>query len=399
MKVCTEKRPTNLATMSKWYSYFWKSLWKGGLMTIAIVIGVLTLVYTEKFTNQLRLQENQRIELWAEAMSNIVSSDDGSDLTMSTSIIELNTTIPLILTDDKNNVITYRNLSLKGDPLASEIERKLDDMISYAPPLVVNLGPGVDQLIYKNESVSLKRLRNFPRFLLAIIGLYVLLAYLAFSRARKSEQDLVWTGMARETAHQLGTPLSALYGWTALLEEEGVNSAALEEIKKDLKRLQTVANRFSKIGSSLNPKAINILELLNETVEYLQRRSPSSLKINVDSHQKIPQLHIEPILVGWVIENLVRNAIDSMEGKGTINIVVQNSGPSIDIDISDFGKGIPSNERRAIFKPGFTTKSRGWGLGLSLAKRIIEKGHGGKLYLLSSQLKKGSTFRIELNNL
>ena len=384
--------------MSNWNSYFWKSLWKGGLLSIAIGIGVLTLVYTEKFTNQLRLQENKRIELWGDAISIIVNSDETSDLTMATRIIELNTSIPLILTDDKNKILTYRNLSVK-DTSSPFIKKELKKMIAYSEPIVVNLSPGVNQFIYRNESISLKRLRFFPRFLLGIIGLYVFLAYLAFSRARKTEQDLVWNGMAKETAHQLGTPLSALFGWTTILEEEGVNSSALREIKKDLERLQTVAFRFSKIGSAIEPNPIDILVLLTQTSEYLQRRSPKSLRIEIEALNEVPKINIEPVLIGWVIENLVRNAIDSMDGKGVVNISLGVLESSIYIDISDSGKGVNSNDRRAIFKPGYTTKSRGWGLGLSLAKRIIETSHGGKLYLLNSQLDKGSVFRIELNSI
>ena len=384
--------------MSSWNSYFWKSLWKGGLLSIAVGIGILTLIYTEQFTNQLRIQENKRIELWGEAISVIVNSDETSDLTMATRIIEFNTSIPLILTDNNNKILTYRNLSVK-DTSYSSIERELKKMIAYSEPIIVNLSPGVNQFIYRNESISLKRLRSFPRFLLGIIGLYIFLAYLAFSRARKSEQDLVWNGMAKETAHQLGTPLSALFGWVTILEEEGVNSSALQEIKKDLERLQTVAFRFSKIGSDLEPKSIDILALLNETVEYLQRRSPKSLKIKIEAPNRAPKINIEPVLIGWVIENLVRNAIDAMEGKGVVSISLGVVESTVYIDISDSGKGISSKDRRAIFKPGYTTKSRGWGLGLSLAKRIIETSHRGKLYLLNSQLKKGSIFRIELNSI
>ena len=384
--------------MSSWNSYFWKSLWKGGLLSIAVGIGILTLIYTEQFTKQLRIQENKRIELWGEAISVIVNSDETSDLTTATKIIELNTSIPLILTDSKNKILTYRNLSVKDTSYFS-IERELKKMIAYSEPIVVNLSPGVSQFIYRNESISLKRLRSFPRFLLGIIGLYIFLAYLAFSRARKTEQDLVWTGMAKETAHQLGTPLSALFGWVTILEEEGVNSLALQEIKKDLERLRTVAFRFSKIGSKIEPNSIDILVLLNETAEYLQRRSPKSLKIKIEAPNQAPKINIEPVLIGWVIENLVRNAIDAMEGEGVVSISLGVIESSVYIDISDSGKGISSKDRRAIFKPGYTTKNRGWGLGLSLAKRIIETSYKGKLYLLYSQLNKGSIFRIELNSI
>jgi signal transduction histidine kinase len=381
--------------MFKLNSFFLKSLWKGGLLLLAILIGVLTLIYTERFTDQLRAQENDRVRLWGEAISLILSSNSNSDLTMATRIIELNTSIPLILTDDQNRILTYRNLNSK-DTSINFLSKKLGKMMDYSDPITVNISPGVEQFIYRDESRSLKRLRFFPKLFLGIISLYLFFAYLAFSRSRKSEQNLVWNGMAKETAHQLGTPLSALFGWTTILEEEGVKSKALNEIKKDLSRLQIVADRFSKIGSEPTFSKVDIIGLLNQSSDYMQKRSSKTLKINIKSNHQLPNLKVEPVLIGWVFENLMRNAIDAMDGKGALSISIRVLEKSISIDFDDSGKGISTKDRRNIFKPGFTTKSRGWGLGLSLSKRIVEIVHGGRLYLLKSQLDKGTVFRMDL---
>ena len=381
--------------MFKLNSFFLKSLWKGGLLLLAILIGVLTLIYTERFTDQLRAQENDRVRLWGEAISLILNSNSNSDLTMATRIIELNTSIPLILTDDQNRIITYRNLNSK-DTSINFLSKKMGKMMDYSDPIIVNISPGVEQFIYRDESRSLKRLRFFPKLFLGITSLYLFFAYLAFSRSRKSEQNLVWNGMAKETAHQLGTPLSALFGWTTILEEEGVKSKALNEIKKDLSRLQIVADRFSKIGSEPTFSKVDIIGLLNQSSDYMQKRSSKTLKINIKSNHQLPNLKVEPVLIGWVFENLMRNAIDAMDGKGALSISIRVLEKSISIDFDDSGKGISTKDRRNIFKPGFTTKSRGWGLGLSLSKRIVEIVHGGRLYLLKSQLDKGTVFRMDL---
>ena len=372
-----------------------KNLWKGGLLLSAVGIGALTLWYTEQIASHLRAEEERRVELWAEAIESIVQGDPEEDLTLATRIIELNTTIPLILTDAHGVILNHRNLP-GSDTSSLAIERELKIMMNYAAPIEVNLLPGVNQFIYRNESVNVQRLHNYPRFLLAIIAAYILLAYFGFSRARKAEQDRVWTGMARETAHQLGTPLSALYGWTTLLEEEGASPAAVSEIKKDLNRLQTVAERFSKIGTETKGDLGNLTELLRHTVDYLQRRSPGEVHLLLDLSEDLPLIPMQPVLLGWVVENLLRNAMDAMDGKGEVTITAIRQGRKVWVDISDTGRGMSARIKRVVFNPGFTTKSRGWGLGLSLAKRIIESGHRGRLTVLRSVPGEGSTFRIEL---
>ena len=372
-----------------------KNVWKGALLLSAVAIGALTLWYTEQFAARLRAEEERRVELWAEAVESIVQSDPEADLTLATRIIELNTTIPLILTDANGVILNHRNLP-ERDTSSAAIEAELTRMMAYAAPIPVHLLPGVDQFIYRNESTNLRRLRFYPRFLLGIIGAYILLAYIGFSRARKAEQDRVWTGMARETAHQLGTPLSALYGWTTLLEEEGASPAAVTEIKKDLARLQTVADRFSKIGIDGKGQLGDVSELIHSTVEYLQRRSSEDITFTVELPEDLPHVPMQPVLLGWVLENLLRNAMDAMEGRGTLTISGQILSRKVIIDVSDTGKGMSPRVKRSVFNPGFTTKTRGWGLGLSLSKRIIEAGHGGTLSVHRSAPGEGSTFRIEL---
>ena len=372
-----------------------KNVWKGALLLSAVAIGALTLWYTEQFAARLRAEEERRVELWAEAVESIVQSDPEADLTLATRIIELNTTIPLILTDANGVILNHRNLP-ERDTSSAAIEAELTRMMAYAAPIPVHLLPGVDQFIYRNESTNLRRLRFYPRFLLGIIGAYILLAYIGFSRARKAEQDRVWTGMARETAHQLGTPLSALYGWTTLLEEEGASPAAVTEIKKDLARLQTVADRFSKIGIDGKGQLGDVSELIHSTVEYLQRRSSEDITFTVELPEDLPHVPMQPVLLGWVVENLLRNAMDAMEGRGTLTISGQILSRKVIIDVSDTGKGMSPRVKRSVFNPGFTTKTRGWGLGLSLSKRIIEAGHGGTLGVHRSAPGEGSTFRIEL---
>ena len=372
-----------------------KNVWKGALLLSAVAIGALTLWYTEQFAARLRAEEERRVELWAEAVESIVQSDPEADLTLATRIIELNTTIPLILTDANGVILNHRNLPDR-DTSSAAIEAELTRMMAYAAPIPVHLLPGVDQFIYRNESTNLRRLRFYPRFLLGIIGAYILLAYIGFSRARKAEQDRVWTGMARETAHQLGTPLSALYGWTTLLEEEGASPAAVTEIKKDLARLQTVADRFSKIGIDGKGQLGDVSELIHSTVDYLQRRSSEDITFTVELPEGLPHVPMQPVLLGWVVENLLRNAMDAMEGRGTLTISGQILTRKIIVDVTDTGRGMSARVKRSVFNPGFTTKTRGWGLGLSLSKRIIEVGHGGTLSVYRSAPGEGSTFRIEL---
>ena len=369
---------------------------KVGLMGLAVAIGVLTWMYTEQLASELSKEEQRRVDLWAQSVEHITQSDPGTDLTLATSILEMNQSIPLILTDDQDQVISTRNLAI-NDSTASRQQARLEVMKAYAEAIPIEVMPGVTQYIYQDESTHLKRLRLYPKLLLGIIFCYVSLAYAAFSRERKAEQDRVWTGLARETAHQLGTPLSALFGWIELLEQEGHSTEALSEIRKDVNRLQTVADRFSKIGAEDAREPGNIKDVIEGMTSYVARRLPKSVKLDIQCENNLPDIAMQPVLLSWVLENIIRNGVDALEGEaGEIRLACVRLGDHLVIDITDNGKGMNSSLRRRVFDPGFTTKTRGWGLGLSLAKRIVERSHGGKLSVIASSLGSGSTFRIEL---
>ena len=369
---------------------------KVGLMGLAVAIGVLTWIYTEQLASQLSKEEQRRVDLWAQSVEQITQSDPGTDLTLATSILEMNQSIPLILTDDQDQVISTRNLAI-SDSTTSRQQARLEVMKAYADAIPLEVLPGVNQYIYQDESLHLKRLRLYPKLLLAIIFCYVALAYAAFSRARKAEQDRVWTGLARETAHQLGTPLSALYGWIELLEQKGHSAEALSEIRKDVNRLQTVADRFSKIGAEDAREPGNIKDVIEGMTSYVAKRLPKSVKLDIQCENNLPDIAMQPVLLSWVLENIIRNGVDALEGEsGEVKLACVRLGDHLVIDITDNGKGMSSSLRRRVFEPGFTTKTRGWGLGLSLAKRIVERSHGGKLSVTASSPSSGSTFRIEL---
>ena len=369
---------------------------KVGLMGLAVAIGVLTWMYTEQLASQLSKEEQRRVDLWAQAVEQVTQSDPGTDLTLATSILEMNQSIPLILTDDQDQVISTRNLAV-SDSTTSRQQARLEVMKAYADAIPLEVLPGVNQYIYQDESLHLKRLRLYPKLLLGIIFCYVALAYAAFSRARKAEQDRVWTGLARETAHQLGTPLSALYGWIELLEQKGYSAAAMSEIRKDVNRLQTVADRFSKIGAEDAREPGNIKDVIEGMTSYVAKRLPKSVKLDIQCENNLPDIAMQPVLLSWVLENIIRNGVDALEGEsGEVKLACVRLGNHLVIDITDNGKGMSSSLRRRVFEPGFTTKTRGWGLGLSLAKRIVERSHGGKLSVIASSPSSGSTFRIEL---
>jgi signal transduction histidine kinase len=304
---------------------------------------------------------------------------------------------PAIYTDSTSNIITYGNLDtlrIKKDP--AYLQEIFEDLKVNGDTMQVSLGYGKKNIIYYSDSPQLQALRYYPVMMFVIVGMFIVVAYLLFSTSRRSEQNLVWVGMAKETAHQLGTPLSSLIAWLEYLKMKGVNDEMTQEIGQDVKRLEMITERFSKIGSQPKLNAENINDALLQSVEYISKRSPKSVEFvfNPKGNILVP-LNIP--LFAWVIENLCRNAVDAMDGIGKIVIEVSDLQQYVYIDISDTGKGIPRSRQKTIFEPGFTTKQRGWGLGLSLVKRIIEQYHGGKIFVKRSEAGKGTTFRIVLN--
>jgi signal transduction histidine kinase len=307
--------------------------------------------------------------------------------------------VPVIFTDStQTNVIASGNIDSIKIRNPKFLKTTLTNMAAENQPIEVEFGNGSKSYIFYQESMLLTQLKYYPYVMFAIIGMFLMIAYLLFSTARKVEQNQVWVGMAKETAHQLGTPLTALIGWLEYLKSTGLDTATAVEIEKDIKRLETITERFSKIGSIPKLDDVNLVTVLNESVNYIKLRTSKNVAFTIDTGDQkeiIAQLNIP--LFEWVIENLCRNAVDAMNGKGAIKIVLSDQTQFVYIDITDTGKGIPKSKFKTIFEPGFTTKERGWGLGLSLTKRIVENYHSGKIFVKNSEVDKGTTFRIVLN--
>ena len=313
--------------------------------------------------------------------------------------VVLNTaSAPVILTDDKMNVLHFGNIDSAKMNTADGALKMIKQMQEAHEPVVADLGEGVTRYIYYDDSETLKQLRIFPYVQLGIFGAFLLIAYFAFSNARRAEQNLVWVGMAKETAHQLGTPISSLEGWIEYLRElDGMKGeeAILDELQHDVRRLGLVAERFSKIGSVPQLTPQSVLHTLERNVNYMRRRASEKTKMTLHCPDGL-QIKINEQLFDWVLENLLKNALDAMNGEGEIDLEVHADSTQVHIDVSDSGKGIPGNKFETIFEPGFSTKRRGWGLGLSLTKRIVEEYHKGKIFVKSSEIGKGTTFRISL---
>lgn len=376
-----------------------KNLWKLILLIFAVLIGAITLWYTEGFLNELRQEEIKKVNQWSSAVSFVNRADQDEDLSFHHMIIQSNNTIPIIWTDAEGNLIESRNIKNARPDDREWVKNKIDEMKEEAEPIEINLGGGQKQYIYYQNSILLTQLRYYPVVLLVVIALFIFIAYIAFSNARKAEQNQVWNGLAKETAHQIGTPLTSLMGWLELIKSRNGDEVMVTEMEKDITRLNTITQRFSKIGSQPSISPHNIVDVTLEAMEYLQNRSPKKIQIRFHSPMRDDiQVDLNKPLFEWVIENLIRNAIDAIEGKqGKIDIYLSESSRRyIRIDVKDSGKGIPSNKQKTVFRPGYTTKSRGWGLGLSLARRIIEKYHRGKIYVAQSELGAGTTFRILL---
>ncbi len=372
-----------------------KNLWKFILFVFAVLIGAATMWYTETFLEELRKEEIKKVNQFSEAMNNILNPD--GEILFEQMIIESNTTIPIIVVDEEGNVMTSRNIDTQRLKDKAWLQNRLEEMKEQAEPIEADLGFGVKHYIYYQNSILLTKLRYYPIVLLVVIFLFIIIAYTAFSNARKAEQNRVWNGLAKETAHQIGTPLTSLMGWLELLRSREENSTMVTEMEKDINRLNTITQRFSKIGSQPSIQPRDAVAVVHSSVEYLQTRSPKKVEVVSDLPDKEIIVELNKELFEWVIENLIRNAIDAMENnQGRITISLKETSRSVRIDVSDTGKGIPQNKFKAVFRPGYTTKSRGWGLGLSLAKRIIEEYHNGRIYVATSEVGAGTTFRIQL---
>jgi signal transduction histidine kinase len=383
--------------------YNQKSQWKIYLAIAGVFILAVSMLYTNYLAKKLAEEERKKIDNWALAtqkVSEIFESDSpNTDLTLHTAILESNTTIPIIVVNDRGGISEGRNFGEKEDTDTTYLRRELRKIIAEGRQ-PIELGMGGGYLFYKNSTIlTLVNLLPIVQFIL--IGAFIGFGYIGFSNARRAEQNQVWVGMAKETAHQLGTPISAILAWIEHLrmmnDGDENTTEILDELDKDVDRLELIADRFSKIGSSPVLVPINIYAELEECREYMQRRSPRKVKFD------FPGIDPEPIMVNinaplfdWVIENLLRNSLDAMDGIGEISAIVFEDRDNVYIDVSDTGKGIPQSKFKRVFQPGYTTKKRGWGLGLSLAKRIIEEYHKGKISVKRSEPGKSTTFGIKL---
>jgi hypothetical protein len=376
--------------------YYRNTLWKLVLLFFAVGIGFFSLLYTQNLIKSLKTEERKKVELWAEGMRLLITSpDEGTFLTFLQSISENNNTIPVILTDGTDSILTVRNFAPGKINDSRFLKHELANMKAKNPPIVIRLPDGEHQHIYYRDSTILRKLIYFPYVQLGVIILFILVSYLAFSASRKAEQNQVWVGMSKETAHQLGTPTSSLAGWIEILQIKHPEISITEELSRDLERLEKIAERFSKIGSKPNLEEENLISVIFLTIDYLKSRTSSKVVINLDSGPlKELMVPLNPALFSWVIENVCKNAVDAITGDGVINIRISENEQAALVDISDNGKGIPKSAYKRIFKPGYTTKKTGWGLGLSLAKRIIEEYHDGKIFVRHSETGKGSVIRI-----
>ncbi len=376
--------------------YSKKQRWKQILLLSAVLIGVGSLWYTSGLVKHIQITERQKMEVWAEAIRIVSSAGLESELAFPFSVIENNTHIPVILTDAEGKIISNKNLDSLKSENPKYIYKQLEHAREENDSLVIDLGPSEYQLLFYRDSFLLRQLIYFPYVQLGVIILFVLVSYIAFSVSRKAEQNEVWTGMSKETAHQLGTPISSLIGWMELLKDSDLDPSMIQDMQKDTSRLEKITDRFSKIGSRPLMKDSDLTAILKESLEYIKIRGPKNIEYLLDLPPKPITVNLNETLFEWVIENLLKNATDAIEGAGRVIVHAVDIEDSVIVDVEDSGKGIAKSRFRTIFKPGYTTKKRGWGLGLSLSKRIIETYHHGKIFVLSSDPKDSTIIRILL---
>jgi nitrogen-specific signal transduction histidine kinase len=380
------------------------------LVIIAIVIAVVSLLASHYLVMDLQREERNKMETWAMALRALSNADTNTDLSLVLNVIQGNNTIPVIVMDADGHVTDYRNIQMDTETADDSVEyvaRYAQSMIKHGNCIKIFLndvrndtlhhGTEVDyQLVCYDESIMLKRLSQYPYWQLGIVLIFVVVAIFALLASKRAEQNKVWVGLSKETAHQLGTPISSLMAWVEILKENYPDDDLIPEMNKDVKRLELIADRFSKIGSLPEPVDASMNEVLQHVVEYMNRRTSKKVDIvqHLPDHEVIVKMNAS--LFEWVIENLCKNAVDAMGGKGRIELVLFEEGKYVVIEVTDNGKGIPKKDIKNVFMPGFTTKKRGWGLGLSLARRIVEDYHKGRIFVKSSELGVGTTFRIEI---
>lgn len=363
---------------------------------IATLIAIVSVFVSDKLVKSLAQEERQMVEIWAEAQRMIATETNGSNMALILKILESNTTIPVLWCNEKDSVIAEKNIDLPEKDSDLFLKNKVRELKSKNPPILIDMQDGTFQYLYYDDSIILKRLLIYPYAQLTVVFIFILIAFLALASTKKAEQNKVWVGLSKETAHQLGTPISSLIAWVEYLRTKEIDPSLLGEMEKDVKRLEMIAERFSKIGSNPDPTPVNISNSIRTALNYMETRISAKVKIYTHLPDNPVLVLMNDSLFAWVIENLTKNAVDAMEGQGEITFQVEERDKTVRIDITDSGKGIPKSKYKTVFNPGYTTKKRGWGLGLSLVKRIIESYHGGKIFVKNSEVGKGTTFRIEL---
>ena len=376
--------------------------WRTILALVAVFIASGTIFYSQFLAKKIAAQERKNVEILVEAQRTILNASDTASINLATKIASENKSIPIIETNEldslTNNYLNLDALAIKQDK--NYLPNKLDEFKTYALPIILVLKdkPYMANKYYYGESVLLKQVKYFPIVQLVIVGLFIAVVFIAQRANYKSTQNQIWAGLAKETAHQLGTPVSSLQGWIEMMKDVDGNEKIVPEIEKDVQRLLLITDRFGKIGSIPNLEEKNIIEQVQSMIDYIKKRASGKVIFELETfgETNIPSL-ISPPLFDWVIENLLKNALDAMEGIGTISVNIKDAAAQIIIDVTDTGKGISKTNINYVFKPGFSTKKRGWGLGLTLTKRIIKQYHKGQIFVLQSEVGKGTTFRVILN--
>lgn len=367
------------------------------LVVAAVLIAVASLLVSHLLVRDLQKEERAKMELWAQAMHKLQEADETTDLSLVINVIEGNNTIPVIVLDAAGHVNDYRNVDIEGDDAEERIAQYGQKMRKAGDYIKIEYGDSTDyQLVCYDESTMLKRLTQWPYVQLGIVMIFVVVAIFALLSSKRAEQNKVWVGLSKETAHQLGTPISSLMAWVEILKENYPDDELIPELDKDVKRLQLIAERFSKIGSLPEPVDASMNEVLEHVIDYMDRRTSQKVQITRHFPNHDVRVKMNASLFEWVIENLCKNAVDAMEGAGRIDLWLFEEDERVAVEVIDTGKGIKKKDVKNVFTPGFTTKRRGWGLGLSLARRIVEEYHKGRIFVKESELGKGTTFRIEL---
>ena len=372
---------------------------RGFIILTSLIIVVLIVWNAVAFFQRIKEEERRKMNIWASAQVYLDQVDTDTGLDLYLAIINSNSSIPTILVDENGKIVDAMNIEDEIRNDEEKLQEFLKEIKSENEPIEMDLGEGRVNQVYYGNSPMLNKLKYYPLALMIIIILFIAVIYFFYTTTKTSEQNKLWAGMAKETAHQIGTPLSSLIGWTEILKEEEVNPVYITEIEKDVDRLKTITERFSKIGSAPTLQPVDIVEKTRDSFDYLKARSSKLINFKLNLPQEKIPVSLNEQLYSWTIENLVKNAIDAMKGKGELEISLTQNQKNVHILVRDTGKGLSKSRYKQIFEPGYTTKKRGWGLGLSLAKRIIEKYHQGRIRVLRSEINKGTTIEIVLPKL